>query len=385
MAEVARAAEVSVMTVSYTYGQPDRVSADTRARVREAAERLGYPGPHPGARSLRRGRTGALGVVLGEHLTYAFDDPQATRFLSGVAQVCADHGMALTLVPVTGSPSDVDRVTEAAVDGFVVWTTADDDPVIDAIAATGLPSVIHGGPRRDGLSFVAVDDRAAAKTVGREAFAGARRPAVLSFPLDRDRISTVTFGAGTATAGPVSGSGLDTSAAPGIDLDALTSGAGPDTATVGTAPGIDPDASTFRVTRQRLRGFRDAWAETGGEWSQVRVAVCSTNSAREAEALAAELLTGPDACDTVAAMSDELALGTLRAAARLGLAVPADVTVSGWDDTNAAAPAGLTTVAQSLRDQGARCARIALGHLTSTDLDAEVAWHLVRRASTRRS
>jgi DNA-binding LacI/PurR family transcriptional regulator len=288
-----------------------------------------------------------LGVVLGEHLTYAFDDPQATRFLSGVAQVCANHGMALTLVPVTGSPSDVDRVTEAAVDGFVVWTTADDDPVIDAITATGLPSVIHGGPRRDGLSFVAVDDRAAAEAVGREAFAGARRPAVLSFPLDRDRTSVVTFGAGAA-------------------------------------PGIDPDASTFRVTRQRLRGFRDAWAETGGEWSQVRVAVCSTNSAREAEALAAELLTGPDACDTVAAMSDELALGTLRAAARLGLAVPADVTVSGWDDTDAAAPAGLTTIAQSLRDQGARCARTALGHLVPTDQDTEVAWRLIKRASTRR-
>jgi DNA-binding LacI/PurR family transcriptional regulator len=368
MVEVAHAAGVSVMTVSYTYGRPERVSADTRARVREAAERLGYPGPHPGARSLRRGRTGTLGVVLGEHLTYAFDDPQATRFLSGVAGVCADHGMALTLVPVTGGPSDVDRVTEAAVDGFVVWTTADDDPVIDAIAATGLPAVVHGGPRREGLSFVAVDDRAAAEAVGREVFAGARRPAVLSFPLDRDRISTVTFGAATAGTVP--------DVATGADLGVTTAGA---------ASGIDPDAATFRVTRRRLLGFRDAWAKAGGEWSQVRVAVCSINSAREAEALAAELLTGPDACDAIAAMGDELALGTLRTAARLGFAVPGDVTVSGWDDTDAAAPAGLTTVAQSLRDQGARCARIALGHLTSTDRDAEVAWHLVRRASTRRS
>ena len=114
------------------------------------------------------------------------------------------------------------------------------------------------------------------------------------------------------------------------------------------------------------------------------MAVCSINSAREAEALAAELLTGPDACDAIAAMGDELALGTLRTAARLGFAVPGDVTVSGWDDTDAAAPAGLTTIAQSLRDQGARCARIALGRLASADRDAEVAWHLVRRASTRR-
>lgn len=371
------------MTVSYAYGQPGRVSDEARARVREAAERLGYPGPHPGARSLRRGRTGNLGVVLGEHLTYAFDDPQATRFLSGVAQVCADHSMALTLVPVTGAPSDVDRVTEAAVDAFVVWTTADDDPVIDAIAATGLPAVVHGGPRRDGLSFVAADDRAAATAVGREVFAGARRPGVLSFPLDRDRIPQVAFGASaSASVSPSQGS-----PAPGRvpGTAALASDTGlPETVPDGGSPGIDPDASTFRVTRQRLRGYRDAWAESGGDWSQVRVAVCSTNSAHEAESLATELLTGPYACDAIAAMSDELALGALRAANRLSLSVPGDLTLSGWDDSDAATPAGLTTIAQSLRDQGSHCARTALGHSTPADQSSDISWHLISRASTQR-
>jgi DNA-binding LacI/PurR family transcriptional regulator len=51
-------------------------------------------------------------------------------------------------------------------------------------------------------------------------------------------------------------------------------------------------------------------------------------------------------------MSDELALGALRAAARRGVPVPDGLAVTGWDDTEAAAPAGLTTVAQSLYDQG---------------------------------
>ena len=109
-------------------------------------ERLGYPGPHPGARSLRRGRTGSLGVVLGEPLAYAIEDPQAARFLAGVAEVCAGAGVGLTLVPITGADADVERVAEAGVDGFVVWTTAEDDPVVDAVAATGLPAVVHGGP-----------------------------------------------------------------------------------------------------------------------------------------------------------------------------------------------------------------------------------------------
>ncbi|MEV5895084.1 LacI family DNA-binding transcriptional regulator [Nonomuraea fuscirosea] len=340
MAEVARAAKVSVMTVSYTYAQPDRVAEPTRARVREAAARLGYPGPHPGARSLRRGRTGSLGVVLGEHLTYAFEDPQAARFLAGVAEVCAGHGLGLTIVPITGAPSDTDRVAEAAVDGFVVWTTSDDDPVLPAVAATGLPVAVHGGPHHRDLPFVAIDDRAAARAVAAEAFAGARRPMVLSFPLDRAR-------------------------------------------TPGVRTGLDPAEATFRVTRERLRGVRDAWETGGGRWPRVRVAVCARNSASEADALATAFLTGPDAPDAVMAMSDELALGLLRAATRAGLAVPGDLTVTGWDGTDAAAAAGLTTVAQNLRAQGARCARLALGEEAAADTDP-IEWRLVVRESTRR-
>jgi DNA-binding LacI/PurR family transcriptional regulator len=342
MADVARAAGLSVMTVSYAYAQPDRVSARARTKVREAAEQIGYPGPHPGARSLRRGRAGSLGVVLGERLTYAFEDPQATRFLGGVADVCVDHGLGLTLLPITGEPGDVARVAEAAVDGFVVWTTVDDDPVLDAIAATGLPAVVPGGPRRDGLLLVAVDDRAAARSVAAEAFAAARRPAVLSFPLDRARVA-------------------------------------------GVLRGPDPDAATFPVTRHRLLGFREAWRRCGGTWSEVRVAVCARNSAREAEERALEVLAGPDPPDAIAAMSDELALGVLRAAARLGLRVPGDIAVSGWDDTDAADAAGLTTVAQSLREQGTRCAQLVLGELPAGESERGVDWSLIRRGSTRRA
>jgi DNA-binding LacI/PurR family transcriptional regulator len=338
MTQVARAAGVSVMTVSYAYSQPDRVSPEALVKVREAAGRLGYPGPHPGARSLRRGRAGSVGVVLGEHLSYAFDDPQAARFLAGVADVCASHGLGMMLLPITGAPADVERVAEAAVDGFVVWTTADDDPVVDAVAATGLPAAVHGGPRREGLPFVAIDDLAAARAVAAEVFATARRPAVLSFPLDRAR-------------------------------------------TPGIRRGPSPEEATFRVTRQRLRGLRDAWQDLGGDWSRVQVVICAINDAAEGERRAAELLSGPDAPDAVAAMSDELAFGVLRAAAHLGRRVPGDLTVTGWDDSGEAGPAGLTTIAQSLRDQGAHCARLALGETPGHPYKPD--WTLIRRESTR--
>jgi DNA-binding LacI/PurR family transcriptional regulator len=111
------------------------------------------------------------------------------------------------------------------------------------------------------------------------------------------------------------------------------------------------------------------------------VLVCSRNSAAEGEAAAADLLAGPEAPDAIAAMSDELALGALRAAARAGVPVPDGLAVTGWDDTAAAAPAGLTTVAQSLHDQGGRCAQLALGGAATGVYEAS--WRIVRRTSTR--
>jgi DNA-binding LacI/PurR family transcriptional regulator len=316
MADVARAAGVSVMTVSYAYSRPDRVSAQAAAKVRAAAAGLGYPGPHPTARSLRRGRVGSIGVVLGEPLTYAFDDPQAARFLAGVARGCAAARAGLTLVPITGAPDDVDRVAEAVVDGFVVWTTADDDPVVDAVAASGRPAAVHGGPGR-GLPVVTIDNRAAARAVGAIAFARARRPAVLSFPFDRRRESRIL---------------------------------------------VDPDpaGATFPITRERLHGYREATEQP------LTVAVAERNSAAEGARLAAGLLNAPEPPDAIAAMSDELALGALRAAP--------DVAITGWDGSDAAAGAGLTTVWQSLHDQGAECARIALGRPPSSDPPA---WRII--------
>jgi DNA-binding LacI/PurR family transcriptional regulator len=336
--QVAEAAGVSVMTASYAYSRPERVAASTAAKVRAAADRLGYPGPHAGARSLRRGRAGSLGVILGERLTYAFDDPQAARLLAGVAEVCAAEGVGLTLVPTTGAASDVQRIAEAVVDGFIVWTTSDDDPVLDAVAASGLPAVVQAGPRRPGLPVIGIDDRTAAAAIGRVAFAGAARPVVLGFPVDRGR-----------------------------DRALLTGAPGP--------------WVTYPVTRHRWDGYLDAWREAGGDPAALRVAVCQANATGLGEAFAGELLRGDDPPDAIAAMSDELALGALRAAARDGWEVPGAVAVTGWDDTDAAAPAGLTTVRQSLRDQGERCARIALG-LTEPAQDPP-GWEVVERTSTR--
>jgi DNA-binding LacI/PurR family transcriptional regulator len=360
--QVADAAGVSVMTASYAYSQPERVAPDTAAKVRSAADRLGYPGPHAGARSLRRGRAGSLGVIIGERLTYAFDDPQAARFLAGVAEVCAAEGVGLTLVPVTGADSDVQRVSEAVVDGFIVWTTSDDDPVLDAVAASGLPAVVHAGPARPGLPVVGIDDRAAAAAIGRLAFTGASRPVVLSFPVNRDRTRALITG--------------------GPSLGVLSFPVNRDRARVRITATPSP-AVTYAVTRHRWEGFFDSWRQAGGAPADLRIAVCPANATAHGEAFADELFRSDHPPDAIAAMSDELALGALRAAARAGRGVPDLVAITGWDDSDAAASAGLTTLRQSLRDQGSRCARTVLGLPHPTAAQDPPSWQVIQRTSTR--
>jgi DNA-binding LacI/PurR family transcriptional regulator len=153
LAQVAELAGVSVMTASYTYNRPERVSDQARSKVLAAATQLGYAGPDPSARSLRRGSTLTLGVVMGEHLSYAFDDPQAVLFLAGIADVCADCGYGMTILPITGAGEDVARITAAAVDGFIVWTTSDDDPILTAVQSMKRPAVVHGGPAVPGWNW----------------------------------------------------------------------------------------------------------------------------------------------------------------------------------------------------------------------------------------
>ena len=336
MAEVARRCGVSPMTVSYCYNQPDRVAADTLRRVREAAAKLGYQGPDPTARSLRRRHNGAIGVVLGEHLAYAFEDPQARRFLAGVAEVCRERGTGLNLIPTTGADEDVDRVRAASVDGYIVWTTVDSDPVLAVLSGLDKPVAVHGGPAVPGARVVSIDNRASARELAARTFPGARRPTVLSQPFGRDR-------------------------SPRLET------------------GPDPARVDFPVTRDRLLGIYDHCREAGIDPRRLPVAVVARNGRTDAAAMA-DVLLGSCATDAVVAMSDELAFAVLDAARRRGLHVPDDVAVAGWDDGPEARREDLTTIAQSLSEQGRACALIALGDRGPS---GDVAWTATVRTSTR--
>lgn len=351
MTDVAREAGVSVMTVSYAFSRPQRVSPGIRELVVQAARRLNYHGPDPAARSLARGRSDSVGVVVGEGLTYAFDDFQSTRFLVGVAAVCVEYQHNMVLIPAAGDVGDVSRVREAPVDSYILWTGVRDGPVLDAVVATGKPVAIQG-PAPDSLRrgssraadpdrrihAVTADDRSAASAVTSVTFAGARAPAVVSFALSPD-------------------------GSPGIVR-------GPSVSKV-----------AFASARERLRGIQQQCRRMRIPWGDVRVAVVARNDRQDARALLEELVDEPSPPDAIVAMSDELALGVLDIIDQRGRRVPWDVTVSGWDDSPAAADHDLTSVHQSLEDQGTRCALFVLGREGERETPE---WRLIERGSTRR-
>jgi DNA-binding LacI/PurR family transcriptional regulator len=338
LATIAERVGVTPMTVSNAYNRPDKVSAELRARILDTARELGYAGPDPVASSLRRGRTGAIGVVLGEELSYAFDDPSAVDFLGGVAEACVGAGSNLLLV-ATGGHHDggVAAVQQAAVDAFILWATSERHPLLTAVLARGLPAVTHGSPQVAGVPFVSIDNRAAARVVAEHLVAsGRRRLGVVSFPLHRARQD---------------------------QLHAT----------------IDPAGLHNRVSGDRLAGYADA---VGPAWSEVPVYEVATNDREHGRTAGLALLDLEPRPDAIVAMSDELAVGVLRAAAERGLSVPADLAVAGCDDapSSRSAQPPLTTIRQSLREQGRLCAKVVLS--PGTPAPGEQPWELIVRASS---
>lgn len=311
LASLAAELGVSRTTVSNAYNRPDQLSAPLRARVLEAARRLGYPGPDPVARSLRTRKAGAVGLLLTEALSYAFRDPAATGFLEGLALACEQAGQGLLLIPVSPEHADVAAVHQAGVDGFVVYSVRDDDPHFKAVLERPVPTVVCDQPTGvEGVDRVGVDDRAGMLGLTRHLTGlGHRRVGVLCMRLAAGRND-----------GPASS-----------DRQA---------------------AATYPVQRTRLAGIRDGLAEVGVDWADVPVYERFEHSIDSGQAAAAALLAAHPEVTAVACTSDVLALGALRHAADQGIPVPDHLTVTGFDGVPEAERNELTTVVQPLLEKG---------------------------------
>ena len=304
IADVAREAGVSKTAVSFAFNAPDRLAPETTARIRGVAQRLGYT-PHPVARMLTQRRTGTIGVLTPQALSVVFGNPFFGTFSAGVARVAEELGYALHFIsPFHGSL--VSAMTRATVDGVIAVGLGEGHPEIEDIRRAGVPLVLVDSQALPEHTSIEVDDEG-----------GARLAAAYLVELGHREV--------------------------------LVLGVEP------PSPGsADPDG----VTARRLRGYRDGFGDVGVEISDDHVinGPATIDGGSAATRRAWEAGRRPTA---ILAMSDAIAVGAMRALRDLGLDIPADVSVVGFDDVDLATEVEppLTTVHQPIEAKGEEAVR----------------------------
>ena len=323
LASLAAELGVSPTTVSNAYNRPDQLAPATRERILAAAAERGYTGPDPTARSLRTRRQGSLGVLLTEHLSYAFEDMASVDFLAGMAEASAGASTTLTLIPAgpdtVGAPNDAQAaqlVGSAAVDGFVVYSVAAGDAYLEAVRRRCLPVVVCDQPTDSGLPFVGIDDRAAIAPAAQALVdASHTRIGILTIRLHRERLD------GEVTAEQLA-------------------------------------AADMHVQRSRVLGALDVFAQAGLDPSDIPVVTRHINDPRTAYAAAEELLSAHPELTAVLCTTDSMALGVIAYARDHGIAVPEKLSVTGFDGIAPALALGLSTVVQPNKEKGAAAGRM---------------------------
>ncbi|MFC7451421.1 LacI family DNA-binding transcriptional regulator [Rhodococcus daqingensis] len=322
LASLAAELKVSRTTVSNAYNRPDQLSTELRERVLEAAKRRGYPGPDPVARSLRTRKAGAVGLLLTEALSYSFRDPAAMSFLAGLAESCEAAGQGLLLIPAGPGRDDVQSaavVQQAGVDGFVVYSVADDDPYLAAVLERRLPMVICDQPREiEGASLVGIDDRGAMRKIADYLLSlGHKDIGVICMRLGRDHRD-------------------------------------------GVADSARLDSPNFHVQRERIAGVRDALASAGLDPGSLTIIERAEHSSMAGHSGAEQALATNPRITALLCTTDVLALGALDFARWRGIDVPGQLSITGFDGVDEALREGLTTVRQPAEEKGRRAGALLL-------------------------
>lgn len=301
--EVARRANVSVATVSRALRGLPNVAPSTRSRVEQVARDLSYQVDSYASR-LATGRSDTVGLAVPNIRSWYFGQVAA-----GIEAVLADAGLDVLLHSV-------------------------DDSAGRARLLSGQSSVRR---RLDGLILIDV----LLSLSERHILAG-------------DHIHVVTVGQHTAEFPSVT---VDNRRAARdatrhlIDLGHRR---------IGLIRGSSHTSLPFDVPGHRRQGYVEALLDAGFDYHPDLEADGGFSVAGGSEAMV-HLMSESRRPTAVFAMSDEMALGAMKTASDLGLRVPEDVSVMGFDDHELASVFGLTTVHQDPEAQGATAGRLLLG------------------------
>jgi LacI family transcriptional regulator len=299
--DVARACGLAPSTVSNALSGKPYVREETRRRVMEVAAELGYRASAM-ARGLRLQRSWSIGLLLGD-----IANPYFPELMRGVEDVVAAAEYQLILgntdYRADKQAAYLRLMRDKQVDGLILASQAAESPEVDGLALDGLPLVMLN--QRQGSApcdYVGVDSQAGLAATCRHLW-----------QLGHLRIAYIQ--------------GRETSSA----------------------------------AQTRVGAFRDAMRALGAPVDPELIGQ-GDFSIESGEQVARRLLDQPDPPSAILAGNDLMAIGAMQAALDLGLSVPEDLSVVGFDDIFVAALPwiNLTTVRQPTRKLGAAAARLLL-------------------------
>lgn len=301
--DVAAAAGVSRGTVSRVLNGGHWVSPDAKVAVEDAIKSTGYYANHA-ARSLATGRSNSVAFLLTEPQHLLFADPTFSILLRGAAQALAERHMTLVLL-VAGTAEERNNIAHylgaGHVDGVLLISSHEADPLLDSLLDAGVPTVACGIPlgHASDMPTVSVDEVGSARAATRHLIErGSKRTAMITGPSD--------------------------------------------------TPG----------GRYRLVGFRK---ELGDAFDPDLVEEGDYSLESGTKAMAA-LLERADDIDAVFAASDLMAAGAVSALREAGKRIPQDVAVIGFDDSGLASTLRppLTTMRQPFAEISAEMVSLLL-------------------------
>jgi DNA-binding LacI/PurR family transcriptional regulator len=323
--DVAKKAGVGVGTVSRVLNDSNSVSETTRQKVQTAILELQYT-PNPAARRLSRGKT----MVIGAIVPY-FTNPSVVRRLQGIVSVITESDYDLILFDVESEERrdvflhNVPR--RHMVDGLLIvsLTPSDEDAIqiIDSLLPTVLIDAHH--PQ---ISRVIVDN-----------VTGGYQATKYLIDLGHRKIGFIS--------------------------DFLN----------------DPFNSPVR---DRFQGYKNALAEAAISFKPAyhRQGEHGRSPARE---MAYSLLSMPDAPTAIFAYSDTQAVGVIEAAREMGIKIPEQLSVIGYDNIEAAEYLQITTVRQALYESGVRGCKLLLDLMEApvlTSVEISLPTELMLRKTT---
>ncbi len=304
---IAAKLNVSTATVSNAFNRPDQLSEKRRQEILSACAKFHYFGPNQAARSLRKGKTNIVALVLSDSLEYTVTDPVASMVIKGISSQTDKSGYKLLLF--SGNSDSIGSVVDF-VDGFICVGAPTNSNLIKEIKETSKRVVTMDFDIERNAS-VSIDNNKAAHEIAKH---------VLNSPKDQVAI---------------------------LGLRLL------DIAHTCRVYNLS-DTLEYTVSHQRLQGYQQALLEMGINITPDRIWNIPESTQEVALIAVREALSSTPRPNVLLCMSDRIALAAISEVKRLGLKIPEQVRIVGFDgiDESRHSDPVLTTICQNSEQKG---------------------------------